>query len=100
MTVEEFIDNHGKPEFVRGDGEPIYSDEEVQQLMIEFAKMHVEKALKAAKDNASLALVRYEGGEVEVINHLGEEVSTEREDEYIVVDTRAILEAYSLENIL
>lgn len=51
MTAEEFQDNSGIfPSYSNG-WESYYTSDEIRQLMVEFAKYHVEQALKEAVNN-------------------------------------------------
>ena len=59
---------------------------EIGELMIEFAKLHVQAALQAAADNAEIKEVPYTGC-----------MECGRRD--TVVNGKSILNAYSLENI-
>lgn len=59
--------------------------QEVERAMIEFAKLHVESALKAASINA------------ETKEEYGNPYDTD--DRYYVVDKESILKAYPIENI-
>lgn len=72
----------------------------IKESLIKFAKYHVKEALEEAKYAAELILVEYEGGEVKVIDHLGEEVTTNKIKEYITVNHPAILEAYPESKII
>ena len=69
MTAKEFYNNN------------YTSDEEAStiNLMLEFAKYHVEQALKAASENAEMKIVKYT-------------------DDY-EIDRDSVLNAYPLENI-
>jgi len=80
-TAEKF--KYSKQKF----GEPLISDENV---MIEFAKLHVEAALKEAAEKA-------------VMKNHNEDYHYEDEDgdfpEFLVIDIDSILNSYPLENI-
>lgn len=69
-TAEEFL--RGKP----------FSIESIYNNMIEFAKLHVQAALKAADDNADVTVI-----DVDMTGTIWG------------VDSDTILNAYSLENI-
>lgn len=57
-----------------------YRDDVAKDLMIEFAKLHVEAALKAASENAETRYIPY------------------TDDEY-EIDKNSILNSYPLDNI-
>jgi D-aminopeptidase len=75
MTAEDILKKY--PDYWQG-GKAQYSEEDVKKAMIEFAKLHVEQALKAASEN--------------VIVH--DDAFKEAE-----VDKDSILNAYPLTNI-
>ena len=83
MTVENFFNKHGG-----------YTREEMLERAIEFAKLHVEAALRAVNENAEVRVTE---------NALIEEGScyTTYDDGVISVtcDEYSILSAYSLNNI-
>lgn len=80
-TAEEFQLNKWKKTY---GSDPMYLDElcesEIAEYMIEFAKMHVEAALKLASENAENKWIKY----------------TEHDYE---IDKNSILNAYPLTNI-
>jgi hypothetical protein len=77
-TAEEFLNT-----FNRKVNDTL--EQGVQEAMIEFAKLHVEAALKAAATNG------------EVKEELGNPYDTE--SKYYVVDEQSIIKAYPLTNI-
>ncbi len=84
LTAEEFLDKHRD---VTTD-----FDYETSQMMIKFAKMHVEKALKEASEKAVMIEENYKGFCFENQVDL---------DDYttIKVHKESILNAYSLDKI-
>ena len=96
MTAEEFLQNHLEISYFFDDiteSVVCYSDE-VQKAMIEFAKLHVEAALKAASKNAYVEYIDLDTNEIfdytDVItdNNVGADVNK-----------NSILNAYPLKNI-
>lgn len=77
ITAEELIDDI----FISGSGAggDSYNKGDIERIMIEFAKLHVEAALKEASENAEMNLIKYT-------------------DDY-EIDRYSILNAYPLENI-
>jgi hypothetical protein len=51
-TAEEFIEQYLRGDRVHDDINKVVDEEEAIEAMIEFAKLHVEAALKEASDNA------------------------------------------------
>ena len=87
MTAEVLIN---RSLYVTDDGEPNSvhdSVESVKEAMIEFAKYHVEQALKAADNNATIDIIDRE------------EISEGSFRPIYGVDSKSILNAYPLENI-
>jgi hypothetical protein len=84
MTAEEFLQNHLQISHFYDDktNQMVCYSDEVQQAMIEFAKLHVIAALKAASENASII----------------EEDSPFGGTNYLISE-ESILNAYSLTNI-
>ena len=85
-TAEEFLKNFNEKE---GNIDKLYYDSYVKKSMIEFAKLHVEAALKAASEKVKCGL--------EYSHHEGE-----FEDIPVyeaTVDEKSILNAYPLTNI-
>jgi len=69
-------------EFLKRDESGVYNEIDIIHAMIEFTKLHVEAALKAASENATVNTEPdYRGGE------------------WSIVDTDSILNAYPLDNI-
>ena len=83
-TAEEFLMQKKYPLYNEFGGLGMYY---VREAMIEFAKMHVQEALKQASENAT----------VTPIDH--EEISEGSFRPIWGVDDESILNAYSLENI-
>lgn len=69
----------------------------ITHIMKEFAKMHVEEALKAAAHDAELVDKYYVNDEVEEISSLKQTEDAWGAD--IVVSPKSILNAYPLEKI-
>lgn len=83
ITAEEFLRNSSVTFSDR------YDFLSIQELMIEFAKMHVQEALKQASEKAD-ADFTYLGDDLK-------EIGAEYIEVYTIKDS--ILNAYSLENI-
>ena len=76
ITVEELLKtiyNEGS-----GAGGDSYNEGDIERIMIEFAKLHVEAALKEASEKAEIEDLSYDDR---------------------IVNVKSILNAYSLENI-
>ena len=80
ITAEELLDN-----IEIWDGVFVHS-KNAKQAMIEFAKLHVEQALKQASENFKMKIK-------EDVHEL------DMNDDWMEVDKNSILTAYSLENI-
>jgi hypothetical protein len=80
-TAEEFKNSFNK-----------LNDSSIELVMIEFAKIHVEAALKEASKNALIKEENYKG------SWTSEEVYVD-DHTTATVDKDSILNAYSLENI-
>jgi hypothetical protein len=103
MTAEEFLQYHLEISYFYDDKTEkvvCYSDE-VEQAMVEFAKLHVTEALKAANEKVILNSVEYAKyrGTIIKTENLGQEVSTENPQVYIQADSNSILTAYPLDLI-
>ena len=81
-TAEEFLKNFNEEE---NNIDKLYYDSYVKKAMIEFAKMHVQEALKQASVEAEV--------EHELSNPY------DPNSEYQIVNKDSILNAYPLENI-
>ena len=81
-TSEEFLKNFNEEE---NNIDKLYYDSYVKKAMIEFAKMHVQEALRLASVEAEV--------EHELSNPY------DPNSEYQIVNKDSILNAYSLENI-
>ena len=77
-TAEEFIEQYLRGDRVHDDINKVVDEEEAIEAMIEFAKLHVEKALKNASEDV----------ELETYGNFGNSVNKD-----------SILNSYSLENI-
>ena len=82
-TAEEFLKNFNEEE---NNIDKLYYDSYVKKAMIEFAKMHVQEALKQASVEAEV--------EHELSNPY------DPNSEYQIVNKDSILNAYPLENII
>ena len=82
MTAEEFLINLGNEAYVDDGGNPVYFDTQVIESMQEFAKYHVQEALKQASEKVDTMTDWSSNGEP-----------------YEVLDRDTILEAYLPENI-
>ena len=80
ITAEELLDN-----IEIWDGVFVHS-KNAKQAMIEFAKLHVEQALKQASENFKMKIK-------DDVHEL------HMNDDWMEVDKNSILNAYSLENI-
>jgi hypothetical protein len=79
-TAEELFKKYSNLyQFEEGPNEYLVDKEDFQKTMIEFAKLHVEAALKAAVKNV----------EIKPMEHAG----------FYMVDSGSILKSYPLENI-
>ena len=75
---------------------PTVSKHDALEAMIEFAKLHVEAALKEASEKAQVQVCCGDGG----ITLASYTTNPNDKDEYeIVVNKNSILNCYSLENI-
>ena len=84
ITVEELLKtiyNEGS-----GAGGDSYNEGDIERIMIEFAKLHVEAALKEASENFKMKIK-------DDVHEL------DMNDDWMEVDKNSILTAYSLENI-
>jgi len=86
-TAEEVIEQYLRGDRVHDDINKVVDEEEAIEAMIEFAKLHVEAALKEASENAT----------VTPIDH--EEISEGSFRPIWGVDDDSILNSYSLNNI-
>jgi hypothetical protein len=77
-TAEEFIEQYLRGDRVHDDINKVVDEEEAIEAMIEFAKLHVEKALKNASEDV----------ELETYGNFGNSVNKD-----------SILNSYPLENI-
>jgi hypothetical protein len=86
-TAEDFLQEHSKISHFYDDktNQMVCFSADVQKALIEFAKLHVEAALKAAATNG------------EIKEELGNPYDTE--SKYYVVDEQSIIKAYPLTNI-
>ena len=82
-TAEEFLKNFNEEE---NNIDKLYYDSYVKKVMIKFAKMHVQEALKQASVEAEV--------EHELSNPY------DPNSEYQIVNKDSILNAYPLENII
>lgn len=98
-TAEEFIPNYldANSEFMESMREQMsklkgFNFDNIPDLMIEFAKLHVEAALKAASESALIRETNYKG------SWTSESISI---DDYTnaVVDKESILNSYQVTNI-
>jgi hypothetical protein len=83
-TAQEFL---VKKFNYHGAGRNIFSYDELIIFAIEFAKLHVQAALKAADENAQVEIVDWEQGEMENSTPI------------YGVDSSSILNAYPLDKI-
>ena len=92
-TAKEFVLNQNDG-YLAGD----YTPNEVYRIMIGFAKMHVEAALKAASEEVTLIK---DLGEDDEGNFICEKLKTYNDEEGypIYIDEDSILNAYPLNNI-
>jgi len=86
-TAEEVIEQYLRGDRVHDDINKVVDEEEAIEAMIEFAKLHVEAALKEASENAT----------VTPIDH--EEISEGSFRPIWGVDDDSILNSYPLKNI-
>ena len=86
-TAEEFLQNSNKTTF-----------DAIEKTMIEFAKLHVQAALKAADDNSIMYKDLGEGEDGELCCVL-EKTFYDIYDNPILISADSILNAYPLENI-
>lgn len=76
MTADEFLDQE---QYYK-----VFNDHPTKEAMIEFAKLHVEAALKAASEK----------GEVDVEMCMGQRTGV------VTIDENSIINAYPLTNII
>jgi hypothetical protein len=79
-TAEEFLDNRTETSKGLVDNEIYIPFDDAIEAIIEFAKLHVEQALKEASENAEMKWVRFTDHDYEI-------------------DKDSILNSYPLENI-
>jgi len=84
MTAEKFLLQNGFKE--------PFKNSQYSKLLIEFAKLHVEKALKAASEK----VVMYDANDIDN----PEEDESGMPYEYYIVNKNSILNAYGLNNIV
>lgn len=74
---------------------------DVIEKMVEFAKLHVQQALKEASEKAILNGYNYKKSIPENVQNLGQEVNPDSDDPsfYISTNKDSILSSYPLENI-
>lgn len=91
LTAAEYLDNTtpGNTWFDNEAKESVVERSFSESAMIEFAKMHVQAALKEADNNAKVIIVDYESGFNE----------SDLPTPIYGVDSSSILNAYPLENI-
>jgi hypothetical protein len=73
-------------EFLNRDESGVFSDVDIARAMIEFAKLHVEAALKAASENAEIEDIGSPNGNGEWMSHE-------------IINQNSILNAYPLDLI-
>ena len=90
MTAKEFLRNKKSTVGLRSQSSPLGSEGLEVEIMIEFAKFHVQKALEVASKEADL----YDIDSASNIGnqYYGDEVT-------IIVEKESILNSYPLENI-
>ena len=94
MKAEEFLIRRGCQIMKCNDKDPDYF-EDVQPIdLIEFAKMHVEAALKEASEKA-----RVQMGEIYMREQITIHPHSLVDTVIITADTESILNSYSLDNI-
>lgn len=100
-TAEEFFKNSLVQTSIDEYGN--YSIYDIEQAMVEFAKLHVEAALKTASEKGTMNLnypEPYEdSNEIGLTYAVAEEISRGGEYGAVVIDKDSILNAYPLENI-
>lgn len=110
-TAEEFVEKTNLYSHKDDAGDKVYYDNHTHTLMIEFAKLHVQKALESATENAKIKTEYYHEEDVgrirlrEILD--SSDLASERTDGdgimYAVdtyeVNKQSILNAYPLENI-
>ena len=84
-TAENFLIN--KLEITQLDSNLPPSPKQVEQWLIEFAKIHVTEALKKASENFTMKI-------------RDDVIELDMNDDWMEVDKNSILMAYSLENII
>ena len=84
-TAEEYIENNMIDYWDGGSGQ--YKEDDVKKALIEFAKLHVEAALKQASKTSKTKRIKVG----ETINHYNINEN--------VIDKRSIINAYPLTNI-
>ncbi len=81
-----------------GDGKPQFKHEKkvIDEMLVEFAKLHVEAALKEASKNVKIEHRDYKNNK---FIPYGQEVSSDMENCYWGVNNESILNAYPLTSI-
>ncbi len=92
LTAEEFCKEF-KPTFKTW-------QENFHETMIEFAKLHVVKALKQASEKVQLDGYNYNEKGIQINkSNFGQEINAGTSNFYVSTSKDSILNAYSLENI-
>ena len=94
MKAEEFLIRRGCQRMKCNDKVPDYFDDVQPIDLIEFAKMHVEAALKEASEKA-----RVQMGEIYMREQITIHPHSLVDTVIITADTESILNSYSLDNI-
>ncbi len=95
-TAEEFLNNHPQISHYYDDktDKMVCFSEQVEQAMIEFAKLHIEAALKEVNEKAYVEFVDLVSGEIfdypDVLVEEGVEIN---------INKNSILNSYPLENV-
>lgn len=90
-TAEEFLRNKKNMIGLRSQASPLGSEGTEIEVMIEFAKLHVEAALKEASEKASMQ-IKETMSNVRYISH-------SQGNQTFIVAKDSILKAYPLDNI-
>lgn len=101
MTAEEFLLQKSKSKDLKIILSALRSGEYTKELMIEFAKYHVQEALKAASKQSKMDVSPYDQEEWEYVDDvlIVSDLISNMEDGEISINPNSILKAYPLENI-
>lgn len=105
MTANELIENFFEEQYSDGllDGSIVDYQDDIKTLMLQFAKLHVEAALKAASEKAKVHLKTYWADSEDLVEEAkvfwGSDDPQNCYSSSVKVDKNSITNAYSLDEI-